>query len=148
MRNQLRIAIDNKYDESAESSIPEMAIGIEKDRIAMNAFYDLIKPSFKANTCRPDIDAVLKRASYIVNSKTYFYVKIAASDVVHRIRNVTGSMLTQEAGELYMAFKREGVMPDPADLRHDVDSEQRFLDRLLSTTGTVRRWRRNTLALA
>ena len=123
--------------------------GIEAEQIGMEYVYDLIKPAFP-KVQRPDLDAILKRACLIINSKKHFYVKLAADMNVWRypMSIVRGrpSMLTQEGGERYIQFKDNNVMPPAHVLRAEVDAEQRVLDRTFSdlpmSAIIPRRWAR------
>ena len=133
----MRIACDNKYDENGESA-GDMLPGQNTEDIDMAVVYDLIKPAFP-KLGRPDLDAILKRASFMINSKEYVYIKIAGNAQPYRLRNTDHSFLTPEAGRRYQAFRDSSIMPPPADLRAEIDMEQRFLDRLLSPQ--QRRWR-------
>ena len=95
---------------------------------------------------KPDLDALLKRATFIVATLKFFYVKRGAQPTVIRFRNTSHSMLTDEAGNIYMAWKDEGVMPPRDVLRAEVDVEQRLLHRVrVGQSARPARWRSATL---
>ena len=151
IRNQLRIAIDNKHDDSVETQMNDIFPGNERQIVPSNLFYDLIRPAFKKDTTVPDLEAILKRACFIVITKSYFYVKIAAQPLVYRFR-VPASLLTTEAGQRYIEWKRNGTMPPANVLRSEIDIEQRFLQRALQGeeaqgefVGPPRRWAAGSL---
>jgi hypothetical protein len=151
IRNQLRIAIDNKHDDSVETQMNDISPGNERHIVPSNLFYDLIRPAFKKDTTVPDLEAILKRACFIVITKSYFYVKVAAQPLVYRFR-APASLLTTEAGQRYIEWKRNGTMPAANVLRTEVDIEQRFLGRALTLTeaqgefvGPPRHWAAGSL---
>ena len=98
---------------------------------------------------RPDMDAILKRASVIVNSKDYFYVKVAGVDRLVRHR-MPESMLTLAGGNKYMKFRADGSLPPRDELRRDIASEQSFINRLLDLDEDPmpRRWAAASLTAA
>eukprot|EP00933_Yihiella_yeosuensis_P072374 TRINITY_DN80759_c0_g1_i1.p1 TRINITY_DN80759_c0_g1~~TRINITY_DN80759_c0_g1_i1.p1 ORF type:complete len:647 (-),score=98.99 TRINITY_DN80759_c0_g1_i1:552-2492(-) len=132
--NQLRIAIDNKYDEEkVNPNFPEDAV---EQEVAMQDLIAIIKPAF-VNVAAPDLDAILKRASLIVNTKQFFYVKLAEVPTVKRyrmprLRNGLATLLTPQAGALLKSYKQDGVGPDPQKHLNDLHSEQKLLSRILS----------------
>ena len=134
VRGQLRIACDNKYDEDADPP-GDMAPFVETEHVTMNTIYNLIQPAFPKFQ-RPDVDAILKRASFIINSKRFVY----GDQQPYRFRNVNEyGFLTREGGEAWQNFRDASVMPTSQDMRHAIDQEQRFLDRLFGSAGR-RRW--------
>ena len=152
IRNQLRIAIDNKHDDSMETDMNDIYPGTERMLVPQNLFYDLIKPAFKKDITVPDLEAILKRACFVVITKSYFYVKVAAQDLIYRYRK-PDSLLTPEAGTRYIEWKRNGTMPAAHVLRKEIDIEQRWLNRAINLTDAEvdtilappRRWRTGAL---
>ena len=127
--------------------LQQMPLGTEQEEVDTDIFMDLIRPAFKKDMIQPDVDAVLKRASIIVNTKNYVYYKLAAADRIVRSR-MPPSMLTEEGGAKYIEFKRSGAMPNATALRMSTDTEQRFLARALvgDNSAPLRaRWRTGAL---
>ena len=83
MRNQLRIAVDNKYDEDCVKP-DDFFMDVSQD-VPMADIYDLIEPAFP-RVALPGLEAILKRASLIVNTKDFFYVKLAEVATAKRYR--------------------------------------------------------------
>ena len=136
VRGQMRIACDNKYDENAEPAAG-MLPGQNTEDVDMAIIYDLIKPACP-KLGRSDTDAILKRATFVINSGDYIYIKIAGNAQPYCLRN-DQSFLTEEACRRYQAFRDSSTMPAPADLREEIGIEQRCLDRLFDPA--PRRWR-------
>jgi hypothetical protein len=142
VRGQLRIAIDNKYDPRGE---PDGEMLGTSENVEMNYIYDMIRPAFpKVGT--PDLEAILKRSCLIINSKKYFYVKLAAQPTATRYAmpiNEMGlpSFLTQEASDLWQRFTQDATaMPPASELRDLIDTEQFLLRRLLDSVPAPPRW--------
>ena len=87
------------------------AIDDENPDLDLDAFLNAIRPAFPPHMCKPDVMAVLKRASVILNTKDYIYVKLAAMPEVERF-NVEGSYLTEAAMRHLNAFYQNGVKRD------------------------------------
>ena len=114
----------------------------------MDKIYQMVEPAFTKSATRTDMEALWKRACFLVVSKKYYYVKEAAVDKVVRFRNLRGSMLTQEGGEIYMDWKKNGTMPPVDELRSHMDAEQRILNRILQgRPRELPRWGAGRLAL-
>ena len=146
VRNQFRVANANAYDEGVERDLPIMYPTDEFDNIAKDKFYNLIEPALMKNTSKPDVDALLKRATFIVVSKNFIYVKRAAQEEVIRFRNVEQNLLTDEGGLRYYQWKTNGTMPDASLLRAEIDVEQRMMARLvMGRPAEPPRWQRGSL---
>ena len=102
----------------------------------------MVVVAFTKSATRTDIEALWKRASLLLVTKKYYYLKVAAVDEVTRFRNARNSMLTEEGGRIYMNWKETGVMPSAQELRQHMDAEQRLLNRLLQRRpAELPRWR-------
>ena len=97
LRNRLRLAIDSKYNAAAEHNLQQMPLGVEREQVDMEIFIDLTRLAFKKDMSQPDVDAILKRASVIVNTTDYVCCRLAAQAQVIRCR-MPDSMLTEDGG--------------------------------------------------
>ena len=113
VRGQARFAADNKYD---ADMIPEgESTPWPTTEVDLRAFLNIIRPAFPKDMCQPDIMAVVKRASVILNTKEYVYVKLAAQPGIKRYP-IDGPYITDEAIGHLQAFYRQGVKRDFGDL--------------------------------
>ena len=73
VRNQLRLAADNKCDFSAEPTLEDL--GFNSGAVPYAAFLDMIKPAFPKDILQGDIEAMIKRAVVVVSTETKCYVR-------------------------------------------------------------------------
>ena len=103
VRGQARFACDNKYDPAA--------IDDEDPNLTLDTFLAAIRPAFPPNMCKPDVMAILKRASVILNTRDHIYVKLAARPEIERFDN-EGSYITEEAARHLNAYYKSGINRD------------------------------------
>ena len=73
VRNQLRLAADNKCDFAAEPTIEDL--GFSSGAVPYAAFLDMIKPAFPRDISQGDVEAMMKRAVAVVSAETKCYVR-------------------------------------------------------------------------
>ena len=79
--------------------------------MTLDTFLAAIQPAFPPNMCKPDVMAILKRASVILNTRDHIYVKLAARPEIERFDN-EGSYITEEATRHLNAYYESGVNRD------------------------------------
>lgn len=122
IQNQPRALAANAYDSEiaeGESFMPQ---------IKFQSFWDMVRPSFCKEASNADVDAILKRSVFIVNTKRFVYYRKAGvndHDVLRKsIENAT--FLTEEGRKWYGKFK-DNVKELPADFDLQVEKEQTWL---------------------
>ena len=77
---------DNKFDADVEPEIHERIN--DGTAIKQEHFVDKLRPAFPKGISLSDIDALLKRETWMVNTKTSVYIRIAGvTSTVRRIPN-------------------------------------------------------------
>lgn len=157
VKNQLRVVADNAYDPEAMPPITaDLSEPGSRAFISKQQFTEMCKPAF-GNKSMPNINALYKRAHFIINTPDYIVLKQAKSDSVEVFRN-PGSYLTTSAGALYDENKENGTRPTSEDHREDIAWEQDWVQRMMSVADRPapavnapparrRRWVRQALAL-
>ena len=85
-KHQLRALADNKFDADVEPEIHERIN--DGTAIKQEHFVDMLRPAFPKGISLSDIDALLKRETWMVNTKTSVYIRIAGvTSTVRRIPN-------------------------------------------------------------
>ena len=69
-QGQLRVECDNLYDPQAE---PPDVGPVISEKVTHEEFLQIIAPAFPQDTSRQDMEAILKRAVFIVNSADWLY---------------------------------------------------------------------------
>jgi len=125
---QGRAATDNTYNASAEPSndnwLWSQAQGSqERKRLQLSYFIDMITAAFPEKTQLASIMAILKRSTVIVNTKSYYYLRLAGMDSeVQRLHN-TEHYITPEAGAALYKYKKFGTERDPATVAQLLQEE-------------------------
>ena len=94
-KHQFRAVGDNNVREQVE---PPALVG-DGGVIALDKFMQMIEPIMPKDATKSDMDALLKRATWIVNTDDFIYVRIAGSgDRPVRRHSNQGSALTSDGG--------------------------------------------------
>ena len=126
-----RLATDNKLDPNME---PDVHPGGE---ISVEQFLGMAGPAFPKGAVLPDIMAILKRATVIINTKNFVYVKIGGQARVSVHKN-QGSYLKAEAKRHLENYYKQGIERDAKELEQAIQIEQDFLCELLDRTPAER----------
>ncbi|CAE8683698.1 unnamed protein product [Polarella glacialis] len=92
-------------------------------------FYGMIRPAFNENASEAEINAVFKRAAFLVNSKTHVYYRKAGvnEDLAQRKQIVNPEYLTPEGKKLYGLYK-SGHKEPPANHAENIAKEQVWVE--------------------
>ena len=121
-----RAAADNSYNQDVDEE-PSFVL-----HVPFNVFYDLIKKSFVDSATPSHIDAILKRACFLVNTKTHVFYRMAGinTDPVHRVSEAAAEYLTDAGKQAYGRFKA-GNLELPEDFASQVQIEQDWVSALM-----------------
>ena len=116
VRNQLRLAADNKIDLKSEPSLQDSLLQHLRP-ISHTVFYQMIRPAFDKDALQGDIDAVVKRATVIVNTELKIYVRLPGEDHRTTVKEYVkpGPFLTDEADQILTHWIRTGINTRSAD---------------------------------
>jgi hypothetical protein len=119
VQNQPRAVADNTYD--ADLDLPDHFL----DHITFETFYKLVRPAFKESASRAHMDAVFKRAAFIVNTKDHIYYRPAGINLnpVHRIPILPEGFLTEAGRQVYGNYK-SGNKDMPENFEEELQKEQ------------------------
>ena len=125
-QNQPRILADQFYDPTCQ---PKEDVWPE---IEFKDFAKMVRPAVPDKTTDAELDAIFKRAAFLVNSKTHVCWRPAGVNQknVHR-KSVPGAdYLTPSGKRLYLAFK-DGNRDPPPTFKADLIEEKRWVSRIL-----------------
>ena len=131
VQNEPRAAADNSYDDRVD--LPESFI----PQIPFTVFYDMVKKAFAELASRPHMDAVFKRACFLLNTKEHMYSGINQEPVERKTMPVS-EFLTAEGKKQYGLFK-EGCKEVPDDWEEDLAKEQEWLASVMSKVYSMRK---------
>ena len=109
VQNEPRAVADNAYDAAVD--MPEDFL----PHIPFKAFFETCRPAFIENATPAHMDAVFKRACFLVNTKTHIFYRKAGinNDPVPRVPIQQGEYLTRAGKVVYGLFKEDGnAFPD------------------------------------
>ena len=134
VQNEPRAIADNTYDDDVPlppSFVPQ---------INFKTFYNMVRPSFTDQASKAHMDAVFKRASFLVNSKEHLYFRPAGinTDPVKRISMPICEYLTEEGKQVYGAFKA-GNKEMPNGFEEEVLKEQQWMTTIMEKLYRKRR---------
>ena len=126
VQNQPRAVAANAYEaqvDEGESFLPTLAF---KD------FWEMIRPSVSDNASHADINAILKRSVFIVNTKRFVYFRKDGvnEEPVPRISMEGPDYLTPAAKELYGKFKSNEKC-FPQDFETEIQKEQMWISLIM-----------------
>jgi hypothetical protein len=126
VQNQPRAVADNTYD--ADLDLPDHFL----DHITFETFYKLVRPAFKESASRAHMDAVFKRAAFIVNTKDHIYYRPAGINLnpVHRIPILPEGFLTEAGRQVYGNYK-SGNKDMPEKFEEELQKEQAWVSMLM-----------------
>ena len=128
-KHQFRAIADNKVMEDAEPGIGERTdggLGIKPCH-----FVDMIRPCFPKDASRSDIDALLKRASWVVNTEASIYIRRAGvSSKVERVSN-EGPVLTPQGSKIWTSWLRDNEKRDQYELERAQAGELGLMKRIM-----------------
>ena len=126
VQNQPRAVADNTYD--ADLDLPDHFL----DHITFETFYKLVRPAFKESASRAHMDAVFKRAAFIVNTKDHIYYRPAGINLnpVHRIPILREGFLTEAGRQVYGNYK-SGNKDMPEKIEEELQKEQAWVSMLM-----------------
>lgn len=115
VQNQPRAAADNTYDDQLDLPYDFL------DHITFENFYKLVRPAFKESASRAHMDAIFKRAAFLVNTKTHIYYHPAGinTEVAYRIPALCQGFLAEVGGKVYGEHKG-GRKEMPQDFEKEV----------------------------
>ncbi|CAJ1456734.1 unnamed protein product [Effrenium voratum] len=123
VQNQPRALAANSYDCDIQEGDDFTTLFKFED------FKKMIRPAITRETTSADIDALFKRAAFIVNTKRFVYFRKAGvnDDKVPRRFAESADYLTEEGGKWYGKFK-EHRKELPPNFEEEVRKEQAWLD--------------------
>ena len=131
-KHQFRGIADNKLDEGAVPSFAECLDGGK--RILETHFIDMIRPALPKDVSQADIQALFKRATWIVNTLSSIYIRLAGTDSeVKRFPN-EGPVLTQHGANLWTKWLTTNTKRDEEELQSAQTGEQVWFRRWLAKT--------------
>ena len=107
VQGQLRIVCDNLYDPQQE---PPNAGPFLSNTIKHEEFLQIIAPAFPEGTSRQNVEAILKRAVFIVNSTEWLYWRkpgVEARDVSRIFLGEKKTFLKDTSGPIMAAIKAD-----------------------------------------
>ena len=124
-QNQGRLACNNPYDADAEKNVDSKARSVPH-----NIFWQLLRPTFDAEADEHDIIAVMKRASMLVFTALWIYIRPAGEKAVDVMRvpyqgGVTD--LITAAGKAILGPRRKGNRAMPPSYDADMQWSLDFL---------------------
>jgi hypothetical protein len=124
--NEPRAVADQFYDPGAVTE-PEIWPSSTNEQ-----FTKMIRPAFHQCAAPAEIDAVLKRAAFLVNSKTHVYYRKAGvnDDPVPRKCMIKAEYLTPAGKQLYGLYK-SGARELPPDHAANVKKEQQWVEAVM-----------------
>jgi len=134
VQNEPRAVADNTYEDSIPLP-PDYVLEIN-----FTDFYDMIKKAFIDQATRTHMDAILKRAAFLVNSKTHLYYRRAGinEDKVPRVALSSDGFLTADGKKVYGEYKA-GQKETPEDFMEEVRKEQEWVSIIMNKRFEERR---------
>lgn len=138
VQNQPRAVADNTYD--AELELPYDFL----DHVTFENFYKLVRPAFKDSASRAHMDAIFKRAAFILSTKTHVYYRAAGinTNPVYRIAIFPEGFLTEAGRHLYGEYKA-GQKELPPRFEEQVFKEQEWVSLLMENRFKERKANKN-----
>ena len=135
VRGQSRFAGENDYNAAAEPSNTEWTFIMGNRDKSEEVFLDMLKPTFPKELSIPNVRALLKRTTIILNTKNYIYVRMAGLEtMVTRHHNIE-HYITKEAGTILNNFIEDNARRDEAEYNKMVTLESAHFAKLLQTKG-------------
>ena len=136
---EFRSSADNKVDLIAE---PHLIINKAKHPLtvgyegtSLETFLGMIKPAFGIGWTPEDVEAVLRRATILVNTRWWLYVRPAGSyedaPQIERYRMETLKFITPESLGILEKLHKTGLKLPKEDEERMIDEEQALFRRLL-----------------
>ena len=124
--NEPRAVADNSYGSSVDEEPAFM------NHVPFTTFYDIVKASFIESVTPAHMDAIFKRACFLVNTKSHIYYRIAGinTDYVYRVGRGGEEYLTGEGKMVYGNFKA-GNKEVPPHFEEDVETEQEWVRQIM-----------------
>ena len=129
VKQQFRVVCDNKLDVGAEPDADKRRE--YGDTIPEEIFLDMLKPSFPQGAGSADIEALLKRATWMINTASCVYVRLAGVDSKVDRTIHDGAVLTKRGAAAWGAWLRDNTPRDPDELSRARQGEQAWLRKLL-----------------
>lgn len=126
VQNQPRAIAANAYDARVDEG------HILVPHLPFKDFWEMIRPAVSENASHADINAILKRAVFIVVTKKFLYFRPDGvnEDPVARIAVESPDFLTSQGKELYGLFKAN-KKTFPPDFQEEVKKEQAWVSLLM-----------------
>ncbi|CAJ1420910.1 unnamed protein product [Effrenium voratum] len=127
VQNEPRAVADNTYD--ADVEMPEYFV----EEVPFKKFFEMVRPAFAESATPTHMDAVFKRACFLVNTKTHVYYREAGINTNKVLRkHVEGAdFLTQDGKKAYGLFK-EGSKNLSPDFDSQVQLEQEWVSAIMA----------------
>jgi hypothetical protein len=141
VQNQPRMICDNKWDETAE---PKMVVNGERRPWKVGfpgtdnkQFMEMIRPAMPEKATLSDIEAVCKRATIIVNSYDFVYVRPAglSADVTIVRYKKEGMYITEGAKKALERYTDHKEKRDQKTLDHLIEEEQDHFRKVMAGEG-------------
>ena len=122
VQNQPRAMASNTYEADSEEGESFL------EHIKFSTFWEMVRPCLCKEASKADVDAILKRATFLVNTKNFVYYRKAGINEEHVPRKsmVNADYLTDEGKKWYGQF-RDNKKGMPADFEIEVEKEQTWL---------------------
>jgi len=126
-QNEPRAVADNTYD--GDVQLPPDFV----HQIKFIDFFNMVRPAFKDSATRAHMDAVFKRASFFLNSRTHLYFRAAGinDNHVHRLPMPSQGFLTEAGRKLYGEYKAGNKEP-PSGLEEEIRKEQEWISIIMN----------------
>ena len=137
VRGQARFGGDNAYDEEAEPSNSTWVDGTfgvpdKERRFNSNKFLlDMVRPAFPRNLSRPNVGAMLKRCTIMLNTTKFLYVRMAGLESETKRYPLHPGYLEPGRGKILYDFLKEGKRREPEECDRLLGFEARTVARLL-----------------
>eukprot|EP00438_Fugacium_kawagutii_P023266 Skav224631 [mRNA] locus=scaffold1903:97011:98423:- [translate_table: standard] len=133
-QNEPRAVADNTYDDGAP--LPPSFI----QEVSFETFWKMIRPAFTEQATHAHMDAIFKRAAFMVNSKEHLYYRPAGinTNPVSRISMPVCEYLTEEGKKLYGMF-RNGAKDFPEEFEEELLKEQTWIKAIMEKVQKARK---------
>lgn len=127
VQNEPRAVADNTYDEGVP--LPPSFI----QEVSFETFWKIIRPAFTDQASHAHMDAIFKRAAFLVNSKEHLYYRPSGinTNPVNRISMPICEYLTEDGKQLYGKFKN-GNKDLPEDWEVEIEKEQEWVHAIMT----------------
>ena len=137
VRGQARFASENMYDEQAVPSWDDWrglnVLPEKKAKEKRNQFlFDMLRPTFPKGMSKANVNAILKRATVVMNTKDYVFERLAGveSDVTREVKR--GHFITKQAGTTLYNYYEKQITRDAEEYSTLRDKQLRFMKALLN----------------